>query len=475
MTVPEDIRVDLCIIGAGSGGLSVAAMASQLGARCVLIERARMGGDCLNAGCIPSKALLAAAKAAANLRRAGRFGLAPLGMTVDYPAVLDHVRDVIAGIAPNDSVERFTGLGVRVIQAAGRFAGPDLVEAGDCRIRARRFVIATGSRPVIPDIPGLASVPYLTNETVFAQQALPRHLIVIGGGPVGIEMAQAHRRLGADVTVVEAGRILGRDDPELADLLRRSLEAEGIVIRDRTRIAGIEADPLGVALRLAGEQGDERLRGSAILVAAGRQPDIAGLGLEAAGIAATADGITVDARLRSTNSRVYVVGDAAGGAQFTHLAGHQAGIVIRNALFRIPSRADGKAVPRVTYTEPELASVGLTEQAARRLGEVRILRWPMAENDRARAERQDSGLVKIVTDRKGRVLGAHILAAHAGDLVLPWILAVDRRLKLGDLATVIAPYPTLSEASKRAAGTFFIPRILTDRTRWLVRLLLRLP
>ncbi|MFO1189844.1 MAG: FAD-dependent oxidoreductase [Alphaproteobacteria bacterium] len=280
MTVPEDIRVDLCIIGAGSGGLSVAAMASQLGARCVLIERARMGGDCLNAGCIPSKALLAAAKAAANLRRAGRFGLAPLGMTVDYPAVLDHVRDVIAGIAPNDSVERFTGLGVRVIQAAGRFAGPDLVEAGDCRIRARRFVIATGSRPVIPDIPGLASVPYLTNETVFAQQALPRHLIVIGGGPVGIEMAQAHRRLGADVTVVEAGRILGRDDPELADLLRRSLEAEGIVIRDRTRIAGIEADPLGVALRLAGEQGDERLRGSAILVAAGGSPTSQGLGLK---------------------------------------------------------------------------------------------------------------------------------------------------------------------------------------------------
>jgi len=482
----ETLDADLCIIGAGSGGLSVAAMASQLGARCVLIERARMGGDCLNYGCVPSKALLAAAKAAETARRAGSFGIGVSGPVVDFAGVLDHVRRVIADIAPADSVERFTGLGVRVIQAPARFAAADAVEAGPYRVRARRFVIAIGARPVIPPIPGLETVPYLTNETVFDQRILPRHLVVIGGGPVGIEMAQAHRRLGAAVTLVEAGHILGGDDPELVDLLRRRLRADGIALHERAAVAGVEKCPDGIALRLAGDAG-ARIEGSDLLVAAGRRPDTDGLGLEAAGIAFTDRGIPVDRRLRTTNRRIFAIGDAAGGAQFTHLAGHHAGIVIRNALFRLPARADRKPVPHVTYTDPALASVGATEATARAAGEIRILRWSLGENDRARVERGTvhgaahggalgaEGLIKVIATPRGRVLGAHILGPQADELLLPWCLAVEGRLTLGDLATAMVPYPTLSEASKRAAGTFFLPRILTERTRWIVRTLSRLP
>lgn len=471
----ERIDTDLCIIGAGSGGLSVAAMASQLGARTVLIERSRMGGDCLNHGCVPSKALLAAARSAEALRRAGRFGVTAEGVSVDFSAVLAHVRDVIAEIAPNDSVERFKGLGVRVVEASARFVSRNEVEAGPFRIQARRFVIATGSRPLIPDIPGLAGVPYLTNETVFNQVALPRHLVVLGGGPVGIELAQAHRRLGAAVTVVERGTILSNDDPELVDHLRRRLVAEGVVIRENVDVVLVKTGPDGVELCLGGLHDGERIAGSTLLVATGRRPAIENLGLEAAGISLAGNGIAVDARLRTANRLVFAIGDVAGGLKHTHLAGHHAGVVIKNALFRIPARADGKAVPHVTYTDPEVAAVGLSEETARRLGPIKILRWPFSDNDRARADRHADGLLKVVTDRRGRVLGAHMVGALAGELLLPWIMAVDGRLRLGDFATSIVPYPTESEVSKRIAGTYFVPKILSDRTRWLVRLLMRLP
>ena len=463
---------DLCVIGAGSGGLAVAAGAAQMGAEVVLVERGIMGGDCLNVGCVPSKSLLAAARIADLWRRGAGLGIAYARPRIDFAAVADSVQRVIAEIAPNDSAERFEGLGVRVLRAEARFTSPRTVHARGVEIRPRRFVIATGSQPAVPPIPGLDDVPYLTNETVFANHDLPEHLIVIGGGPIGIEMAQAHRRLGARVTVLDVGPLLPRDDPELSAILAGRLSSEGIVVRPGIEIADIGRTEKTVAVRLAS---GERISGSHLLVAAGRRPTIEGLDLAAAGIAATAQGITVDARLRTTNRRVFAIGDVVGGPQFTHVALYHAGIVIRNALFRIPAKVDYRALPWVTYTDPELAQVGLTEAGSRAIeGVPRVLRWRFAENDRAQTERETEGMVKVVTRGNGHILGASILGAGAGDLILPWALAISQKLKIGALANLIVPYPTRGEASKRAAGSYYTPTLFSARTRRLVRLLARL-
>jgi pyruvate/2-oxoglutarate dehydrogenase complex dihydrolipoamide dehydrogenase (E3) component len=461
---------DLCVIGAGSGGLAVAAGAAQLGVGVVLVERGRMGGDCLNYGCVPSKSLLAASRLATAWRRGAELGIRYAPPQIDFAAIADSVERVIARIAPNDSVERFEGLGVRVISAEARFLDHRTIRAGDNVIRPRRFVIATGSTPVVPPIPGLDRVPFFTNETVFANRTAPEYLIVIGGGPVGIELAQAHKGLGAAVTVIDAGPILPHDDPELVTLLTQRLSEDGIALKPSVTVRGIE--PAGSRIAVTLTTG-ERLTGSHLLIAAGRRPTLAALDLPAAGIAATAAGITVDARLRTTNHRAYAIGDAAGGPQFTHIALYHAGIVIRNALFRLPARVDYRALPWVTYTDPELAQVGLGEAGARTQGTVRVLRWSFADNDRAHTERDTVGEIKIITGRRGRILGAAILGAAAGDLILPWALAISQKLKIGAMANLIVPYPTRGEAGRRAAGSFFTPTLFAPRTRRLVRLLAR--
>ncbi len=465
----ETINTDILVIGAGSGGLSVAAGASQMGADTVLVEKGKMGGDCLNYGCVPSKALLAAAHVAQTARDGWPFGVETDEVKVDFAQVHNHVHEVIAAIAPNDSVERFEGLGVRVIKAAARFIGPRRVQAGELEIRARRVVIATGSRAAAPPVPGLENVPYLTNETLFDNRTLPAHLIVIGGGPIGMEMAQAHRRLGSRVTVLEMFSALGKDDPELAAMVLERLRAEGLEIRENVQIQRVERDGEGVAVVL--EDG-QRLGGSHLLVAAGRRPNVEGLDLEQGGIAYTPKGITVDAGLRTSDAKVYAIGDVAGGPQFTHVAGYHAGIVIRNALFRLPAKVDYKALPWVTYTDPELAHVGLTEAQARdKNAKVQILRWGFDENDRAQAERATEGRVKVVLDGKGKVLGATIAGRHAGELLQPWILAISQGLKIGALANLIAPYPTLGEVNKRAGGSYYTPKLFSDLTRRIVRFL----
>jgi pyruvate/2-oxoglutarate dehydrogenase complex dihydrolipoamide dehydrogenase (E3) component len=466
--------VDICVIGAGSAGLSVAAGASQLGAETVLIEAHKMGGDCLNYGCVPSKALLAAAHGAAAGRAAARLGIEFGSPAVDHRRVHDHVHDVIAAIAPHDSIERFEGLGVRVIPARARFLSPTEVEAGDARIRARRFVIATGSTPLIPPIPGLDKVPHFTNETIFDNSERLDHLLVLGGGPIGCELAQAHRRLGSRVSIIEMATILPKDDPELVEILRNRLRAEGIALHERTKVIGAGSGDGGIALLTETDGRRERVTGSHLLIAAGRRPNLAGLELDAAGIKYGPQGIEVDRRLRTSNRRVFAIGDAAGGPQFTHIAGYHAGIVIRNALFRLPAKADYRAMPWVTYTDPELAQVGLTEAQAMAAGNgVKVLRWQLSQNDRAQTERATEGMVKAVVTRRGRILGASIVASHAGELIQPWVLAIGSGLRISALANMIAPYPTLGEASKRAAGSFYTPSLFSDRTRRIVRFLRR--
>lgn len=469
----ESLEADLCVIGAGSAGLSVAAGAARLGARVVLFERDRMGGDCLNTGCVPSKSLLAAAKLATAIRAAPHFGLPVPPPVVDFTAVTKRVHGVIAAIAPHDSVERFRDLGVRVVQAEARFLGPREAAGGGVTVRARRFVVATGSTAAVPPIAGLPEAAYFTNETIFDNTVLPAHLLVIGGGPVGLELAQAYRRLGAEVTVVEAQRILPRDDRELVGRLRPLLLAEGIRLREDAAVR--QVGHAGQCVELLLEDGS-RLSGTHLLVAAGRRPRTDGLGLDAAGIAFSSRGIQVGAGLRTTNRRVYAIGDVTGGPQFTHVAGYHAGIVIRNALFRMPAKVDYRALPWVTFTAPELAHVGLTEAAARdRYGSrLRVLRTTYAENDRAQAEGETEGAAKVILHRDGMVLGASILGANAGELIHLWALVISRRMGLRGIAGMLAPYPTLGEINVALARGAYADRLFARWPRRLVRLLGRL-
>lgn len=448
----KERHFDMAVIGAGSAGLSVAAAAAQFGQRVVLFEKGEMGGDCLNFGCVPSKALLAAAKHAHAMRSGAPYGISPAEPQADFAAVRAHVRRAIEAIAPHDSQERFEKLGVTVVRAAARFMDERSLEAAGERFTARRVVIATGSRPAVPPIPGLDEVPFLTNETLFANGTLPSHLLVLGAGPIGLEMAQAHRRLGSRVSVIEARLPLARDDPELAAVVLETLAAEGVEILSGRTVTRARQEAGTIRLDLD----DGRvLSGSHLLVAAGRQANVEGLGLEAAGIASTARGIGVDRGLRTANRRVYAIGDVAGG-RFTHEAGYQAGLVIRNALFGLPVRARTN-MPHVTYTDPELAQAGLTEAEARAAhGEaLRVLRFPFSGNDRAQAEGQTEGLVKVLTGRRGRILGAGIVGASAGELIQPWVLALENGLKISAMATAVLPYPTRGEAGRRAALNYF--------------------
>ncbi|MGB2302772.1 MAG: dihydrolipoyl dehydrogenase family protein, partial [Candidatus Puniceispirillaceae bacterium] len=396
---------------------------------------------------------------------------------IDFAAVKAHVRDVIAGIAPHDSEERFRGLGVNVIKAEARFTSPDSVTAisdgQPITVRSKYFVVATGSHPVAPPISGLGEVPYSTNETIFALNEKPEHLIIIGGGPIGIEMAQAHRRLGCQVTVLEAFAIMGRDDPDLVGRLMTKMTDEGIRLIEQARITSITKN--GTRINIDISDGDS-IEGTHLLVAAGRKPNIDALNLEAANIKYNARGIETDNRLRASNKRVFAIGDVAGRHQFTHIAGYHAGIVIRNMLFKLPAKLREDAIPWVTYTDPELAQTGLTwtEAVARfGAGNVRRTDWELRENDRARAARRSEGVVRVISDNKGKILGASILAPNAGELIHSWTLAVHARLKMSAMAGAIAPYPSWSEASKRAAGAFFTDRLFSARTKKLVQFLLK--
>jgi pyruvate/2-oxoglutarate dehydrogenase complex dihydrolipoamide dehydrogenase (E3) component len=471
----ELLTPDICVIGAGAGGLSVAVAAATLKVPVVLVENARMGGDCLNSGCVPSKALLAAGKRAETIRRAMRFGLGPASPAVDFARVHGHVEGVIATLAPNDSVARLAGLGVRVIAGTGRFVDPDTVVVGDdIKIRARRVVIATGSMPALPAIAGLEQVPYLTNETVFGLTECPAHLIVIGAGPGGLELAQAHRRLGAEVTVLEAAVPLSQQDPECAAIVLDQLRREGIVLQDGVTVESVDHRS-NIRIRIAGPRGMQIIEGSHVLIAVGRRPRVEALDLKAAVIALGPNGIAVDKRLRTTNRRVYAIGDVIGAPQFTHVSNYHAGLVIRNALFRLPIDRYAGVIPAVMYTDPELAQVGLTaDQASAQRRSIRILRWRYDDNDRAQAERDSCGHIKVVTSRHGRILGATVVGAQAGELITAWTLAIAQNLNIRALAELVVPYPTLSEVGKRAAMTYFMPNLTNPWVQRIIGVLRRL-
>jgi pyruvate/2-oxoglutarate dehydrogenase complex dihydrolipoamide dehydrogenase (E3) component len=454
------LKPDLCIIGGGSGGLSVAAGAVQMGASVVLLEGHKMGGDCLNYGCVPSKALIASGKAAHAMTAGMPFGITPVEPTVDYARAKDHVREVIAGIEPHDSVERFESLGVQVITEYGTFISPTQVKAGEHVIEARRFVISTGSSPFVPPIPGLDGVKHYTNEDIFDLRERPDHLIVIGGGPIGMEMAQAHRRLGSKVTVLEGMKALGKDDPELAAIALEKIRSEGVEIVEGALASNISGE--GSEIIVETKDGPS-YRGTHLLMAVGRQANLDRLNLEAAGIERERAGVTVDAQMKSTNRKVYAIGDAAGGLQFTHVAGYHAGVIIRSALFGLPAKASNAHIPWATYTDPEIAQVGLTEAQAREQhgDKLEVLRFEFAENDRARAELKTDGLVKVMVV-KGKPVGASIVGAQAGELIQVWALAISAKLKIGDVAGMVSPYPTLGEVNKRAAGQYYTPRLFEN-------------
>jgi pyruvate/2-oxoglutarate dehydrogenase complex dihydrolipoamide dehydrogenase (E3) component len=466
---------DLCVIGAGAGGLTVASAAAQFGVQVVLIERDRMGGDCLRRGCVPSKALMAAARQVRVIREARRFGVYAGEPKIDYGGVLAHIDGVIASIEPNDSIERFTGMGVQVIQGSAHFTDRQTVTAGDFEIQARRFVIATGSAPAIPPIPGLERTPFLTSETALTAGSPFPHLLVIGAGPTGVEFAQAFRRLGSDVTLVEAAEPLPRDEEELKAVVLKRLVAEGVRLIDHARVE--RAEPLGggVHLTFAREGRSYSIDGSHLLLATGRKPRIDDLNLEAAGVKYDARGVSVNSSLKTSNGRIYAIGDVIGQEQFAHVASHHAGLVVRNALFRLPIKVRREMLPWVTFTDPELAHVGLSEEEARRRHRnIRVLRWPYHDNDRAQIERQAEGFLKVVTTRSGRILGAGMVGAQAGELIQLWSLAVQKDMNIKAMASYVAPYPTMAEMNVRAAISYFLPRAAEGGVRrvlgWLTKL-----
>lgn len=458
----QTIDADICIIGAGSGGLSVASGATQLGLKTVLIEKGEMGGDCLNTGCVPSKALLSASK---------------WHPTPTYSDAMKHVHEVIASIAPHDSQERFEGLGVHVIREHGAFIDAHSIRAGHNIIRFKKAVIATGSRASIPPIEGLDKDRVLTNETIFDLKEKPDHLIIIGGGPIGVEMAQAHHHLGSKVTIIEAQKLLQRDDPHNVAILMDQLIASGIHIFENTTIKHVSHNKNDIALTCSVEGHETIIHGTHILVAAGRSPNAGGLDLDKAGITYDAKGIQTDKRLRTNKKHIFAIGDVAGGPQFTHIAGYHAGIVIRNVCFKMPAKVDYKALPWATYTTPELAQVGMTEAQARtQHGDaIQVIEHPLTKNDRATAEGSTTGQLRVIATKKGHVLGASMVGDNAGDLIQIWGLMIGQKLKLSALAGMIAPYLTRGEINKHAAGTFYTHKLFSDKTRWVVRMLGKLP
>ena len=475
----QELKPDICVIGAGAAGRAAASAAAAFGVPVVLIEKAAqksaMGGDAGARGSVAATALAAMAERANIIRNAAHFGLKTARFGVDFAEVKAHLRDVANAMAPNETRQRLAGLGVRIVDGTARFLDARTVAAGEFTIAARRFVIATGSSPALPAIPGLADTPHLTSDTVFDLTDCPRHLIVIGAGSAGLELAQTFRRLGADVTVLEAATPLASDDAECAAIVLDALEREGIAIRTSVAIAQVRRVLARVEIDITTPQGVEIIAGSHVLVAVGRRPNVEDLDLDAAGIRYATHGIVVDRRMRTTNKRVYAIGDVTVGPKSTHLATYHAELVVRHALFRQQTDLDHHTIPTVTHTDPELAQVGFLEDEARAYaGAIRVLRSPYRENDRALATEATNGHIKVIADRKGEILGATIVGAGAGEMIVTWTLAITQKLNIRAFAGLIVPYPAYGEVGKRAAMTYFMRGLTSNQVRRIIGWLRRL-
>ena len=461
---------DLVIIGAGSGGLTAAGFAAQLGAKVALVEKNRIGGDCTWTGCVPSKALLKAAKIAHEVRTASRFGVSVNPPIVEMAKVREYIRQAIQQVYQFEGAEDLRKQGIEVIQGAGRFVDARTIVVGEQLMTSRAFLLTTGARPRIPPIAGLNEVPFVTYEQLFDNDRLPRAMIVVGGGPVGMEMAQAYQRLGARVTLV-ADQLLPKEEPEVREVMQRVFEREGArFVWGRAKSVGKKGDEIVVATDR------EEARGDLLLVACGRKPTVAGLDLEKAGVRYSESGIPVDDQLRTNVKAIYAAGDVTGGYQFSHFAGWQAFQAARNAL--LPGSKSGLTglVPWVTFTDPEVAHVGLTEEQARvKFGEnVRVCRWQMSRTDRAICEDDRDGFIKVIAKTNGSLLGATVVNGRAGETITEFIVAIKHNLSISDLAGTIHAYPTYSTAVQQLAAELAIGRTLSGVSGKIIRgLLLR--
>ncbi len=465
---------DLCVIGGGSGGLVVAAGGAALGAKVALIEKHRLGGDCLWTGCVPSKALLQAAKVAHLARTAQRYGLPGHSPTVDIGQVMNRVNAVIASIAVHDSPQRFRDMGIEVIFGAGRYRDPHTFEVDGRRLTAKNFVIATGSRPAVPPIAGLADVPFLTNETVFTLREPVPHMLVLGGGPIGVELAQAFARLGSEVTLVEHGsQLLPVEDHDAATVVERRLRAEGVKVLLDSEALGVSGHAGDIHITINNREGDTTtVDGTHLLLATGRRANSEELGLNAAGVRLDARGyICTDPRLRTSTKHIYACGDVTGPYLFTHMAEHQAGVVLRNALFHLPAKVERRVIPWCTYSDPELARVGLSENEAQQRGiPHQVYNFPFHGIDRAQTDGETDGFAKIITDLKGKLLGATLVGPHAGELIHEYVLALAKGMKAKDLSRVIHIYPTLAQINRRVADQRLKAGLTPRAKKWLKRI-----
>ncbi len=467
MAKPE---FDLCVIGGGSAGLVAAAGAASLGAKVVLIEKHKMGGDCLNYGCVPSKALLHSAKVAYTIRTSADASITSQTPEIHLEDVMQRVRNVIKTIEPNDSPERFRGLGVEVIFGTGKFVSTDRFEVNGRILTSRKFIVATGSRPAIPDIPGLNEVPYLTNETVFDLNEPVPSLIVLGGGPIGVELASAFNRLGTKVHVLDRqSHILKNEDADMAQIVQQQLLKEGISLYLGQNPLKFEGGAGAIKLTTKGKDGvKQTIEATHLLVATGRRANVEGIGLDAAGVKTANGRIVTDQRLRTNNHNVYACGDVVGPYQFTHMAEHHAGIALRGALFHLPAKIEERVIPWCTFTDPELARVGLSETEAKAQGiDHQVYTFPFHEIDRAITDGETTGFAKIITAPNGKLLGAAIVGPNAGELIHEYVLALSRNLKVGDLANVIHIYPTLAQINRRVANEQLKAKLTPRTKRWM--------
>lgn len=469
---------DLGVIGGGAAGLTVTAGAARLGAKTLLIEKEPcLGGDCLHYGCVPSKTLIHTARVYHTIKHARCYGLpAVTPPPVDFRQVAARIKSVIAAVQQHDSVERFRRLGVQVAFGEARFTDEHTIALGSAAYTAAQWVIATGSSPLIPAIPGLARTPFLTNRELFFLDELPASLIILGAGPVAIEMAQAFARLGSRVYVVQrSSQILSREDHDLAALAKTALEAEGVTFHLNAAVLRVRNLGQECEVVLQEEAGHEQsLRASAMLLAMGRRANIEGLGLERLGIACGQGGIAVNQRLRTSQRHIFAAGDVLGRHQFTHAAGYEGSVVLTNAIFHLPRRADYTWLPWCTYSEPELASIGLNEKRAQTAGiDYTVWREEFAANDRSLTEGECRGVIKLLTNRQGKPLGVQIFGPHAGELLSEWVAAVNGKMSLATLAAAVHPYPTLGEITKRVAGNVLAEKLFSPKVRKALTLLFR--